>query len=344
MIRKVKKANLSKTVCVLTILLLLCILTVGCAEKITRGDSVTTDAGTIGSGSQDASDSATGRLDITTTAQNGSLGDDPFRDSTALLTARILKTGKSDCTLITAPDAVILIDTADTDDYELIDSTLQAQGVTAIDCMILTHFDNDHIGSAGAIIRNYQVKNLYIPAYTRVSENYRAMLAAVQATDTPVQIVTEDVTFSVGSVSLVLNPTHLYDDIQPVTIDKDDGSTDAEENNFSLITALTYGTQKLLFLGDAEKERLAEFNKSALAKDTYALLKLPHHGDNNGQLRKLLGNTKPSYCISCVASSHNMDVTLTDAVRLYGAWHYATYDGTVIFRTDGTQVRIAQEN
>ena len=264
MIRKVKKANLSKTVCVLTILLLLCILTVGCAEKITRGDSVTTDAGTIGSGSQDASDSATGRLDITTTAQNGSLGDDPFRDSTALLTARILKTGKSDCTLITAPDAVILIDAADTDDYELIDSTLQAQGVTAIDCMILTHFDNDHIGSAGAIIRNYQVKNLYIPAYTRVSENYRAMLAAVQATDTPVQIVTEDVTFSLGSVSLALNPTHLYDDIQPVTIDKDDGSTDAEENNLYIQYDTPHSATEKVVSGT-----LHSYAKGSFAKGSY---------------------------------------------------------------------------
>lgn len=342
--KKKKRTGMSGIVCVLTAILLLCTLVSSCAERITRGESATTVANTAEADAQGTSGSATGRLDAATTAQNGSLGDDPFPDTTALLTARILDTGKSDCTIITTADSVILIDAADADDYSLIDRTLKAQSITTIDCMILTHFDNDHIGSASEIIRNYHIKKIYVPEYTRASESYRSMQAAIRETGTPVQLVTDDITVSIGSVTLSLNPSHLYDDIKPVTIDKDDQSTDAEENNFSLITALTYGTQKLLFLGDAEKERLAEFNTLALAKDSYVLLKLPHHGDNNGQLRKLLSNAKPLYCVSCVASSYNMDATLSDAIRLYGAWHYVTYEGTVIFRTDGTQARIAQEH
>ena len=70
----------------------------------------------------------------TTSSHGGSLaGDDVFANAEHLLTVRVLKTGKSDCMLIKIDNTVILMDTADADDYAEISDELQSLGIARID-------------------------------------------------------------------------------------------------------------------------------------------------------------------------------------------------------------------
>ena len=52
------------------------------------------------------------------------------------------------------------------------------------------------------------------------------------------------------------------------------------KNNFSLVTAVTFGNIKLIFGGDAEGERMTEYLPLAEARGftSCTLFKIPHHG------------------------------------------------------------------
>ena len=48
------------------------------------------------------------------------------------------------------------------------------------------------------------------------------------------------------------------------------------DNNFSLITTINHGENKMIFAGDAEKQRIKEWLKNGQAEDC-DFLKVPHH-------------------------------------------------------------------
>lgn len=59
--------------------------------------------------------------------------------------------GQGDATLIQADGAVMLIDTGQLENQEMLLNQLQSEGVENIDYFILTHPDADHIGSGKVI-------------------------------------------------------------------------------------------------------------------------------------------------------------------------------------------------
>ena len=86
--------------------------------------------------------------------------------------AEFLNTGKSDSILIRMDDQVILVDTGDDDDYNAIKAKLDGYGINTIDYLIITHYDNDHIGAADDVLKNYTVKMVYAPDYVRNSGEF----------------------------------------------------------------------------------------------------------------------------------------------------------------------------
>ena len=86
-----------------------------------------------------------------------------------------LSTGKSDCAIIQADELNIICDTAYEWNYSQIEERLKVLGIVSIDVMILTHFDKDHIGSAGHIINEIDVETVYMPDYEEESEEYETI-------------------------------------------------------------------------------------------------------------------------------------------------------------------------
>ena len=68
------------------------------------------------------------------------------------LTVDILKIGKADAIILRTQNHCVLVDAGEEDDGEEILSHLRTLGVTRLDCLILTHLDKDHIGSAAQIL------------------------------------------------------------------------------------------------------------------------------------------------------------------------------------------------
>ena len=279
--------------------------------------------------------------EVTTAGNAGSLnGDDVFANAEHLLTVRVLKTGKSDCVLIKVDDTIILMDTADADDYGLICNELQSLGISCIDYLILTHFDNDHIGTAAKVIEDFEVAEVYMPNYVRDSKLYRSLVAALdeQSARTHVTKLNDDTEIVLPAGKLWINVSRVYPDLsheQPIP-------EDSMDNDLSLICGLSLGDFSALFMGDAEKKRCEDFLAQTQYQGQYDFVKMPHHGSYNKALKDVLTGCDVKYAAVCSDAFANVDNKTVLLLRDLGALTYYSYNGTFVLRTDGTLVDCRQ--
>lgn len=235
--------------------------------------------------------------------------------------AIFLDTGKSDCILIRMDDKVIMCDTADDDDYMKITSVMKSNGIDKIDCMILTHFDKDHIGSSGALIRNFDVGTVYAPEASANSDEYKKLTSALTLRNMELTYLTENTEFATenGAVRIYAPFEESYDD----------------DNSYSLITEIEYKGSVMLLTGDATKQRLSEF-LSAETADGYDVIKLPHHGEYTKSLLALLSRAQAKYgIVTCDESKSTVEGKLEKAAAQYELELLFTFDGDIIFEHDG---------
>lgn len=277
----------------------------------------------------------------TTNGHAGSLTPgDAFANAEHLLTMRILKTGKSDCVLLKLDDTVIMIDTADADDYGEISDLLESLGIARIDHLILTHFDNDHIGSAAKVIEDFDVAQVYMPNYVRDSGLYRSLLLALEekAGVTTLNRLNDDTAIELPVGSMWINVSRVYPDLSH----QDPIPEDSMDNDLSLICGLTLGEFSALFMGDAEKARCEDFLAQTQYAGQYDFVKLPHHGSHNKMLRDILSAAKPGYGVICTDSSNELEMELVYLLRNLGTLTYYSYNGAIMLRTDGKTVECIQ--
>ena len=288
----------------------------------------------------------------TTTGKGGfTVGEDVdplafMEDAEHTLYAEFLNTCKSDSILLRADDTVILVDTGDADDYNAIKAKLDGYGIDTIDYLIITHYDNDHIGSADRVLEQYTVKTVYAPDYVRISYAYDDMMDAAErvASRTSFHKITEDVEVDLGYGALWINPTNLYENGKVLGSDQNNGTV--EENNYSLVTEVTFGRASLLLTGDAEEERMLEWQslfetRYAGTIKNYTLMKLPHHGSHDAGVHSVLHAVMPRYGVVC-SDEKTVETLLDTSVKSVGAALYHTYNGTVLFATDGSSWTVQQ--
>ena len=289
-----------------------------------------------------------GNLELPTEPPTGSVIEipnaDPFENSPHVLRADFLNTGNSDAILIRMDDTVILMDTGEADDYLAISRKLTEYGITTIDYLIISHYDNDHIGTMSQILQHYTVKDLYMPDYVRDSSLYRRMMSMLDVTDgVTVHRPTEDVRIDLPYGSLWINPTKIYE--PGVTLGSDDAHA-LEENNYSLITSVYFGDISLLLAGDAEQDRITEFMGLLKDGDTYDVIKIPHHGGYDKALGELLRRNKGTvrYCMVHVSTEEPpvLEGSLETAMRTSGAAAKYTCKGDIAFATDGVSMTVVQ--
>lgn len=266
--------------------------------------------------------------------------NDVFADAEHLLSIRVLDTGKSDCILIKLDETVILMDTADADDYGEISDLLQSLGISRIDHMILTHFDNDHIGTAAKVIEDFEVAEVYMPNYVRDSGLYRSLIESLEenAGRTRVHKLNDDTEIALPTGKLWINVSRVYPELsheQPIP-------EDSMDNDLSLICGLSLGEFSALFMGDAEKKRCEDFAAQTQYAGQYDFVKLPHHGNQNKALRELLSACRVQYGVICTDAFVSVETELVNLMLGMGAQTYYSYNGTFLLRTDGTHVECIQ--
>ncbi len=270
---------------------------------------------------------------------------DPYENAEHVMRVDFLETGDADAILLRVDETVILVDTGESDDYHVITTALGAYGITVIDYLIISHYDNDHIGTASQILKNYEVKTVYMPDYIRDSRLYRSLMDTLEILEADGKVAVhrphEDVHIELKNGSLQINPTKLYEPGQ--TLGSDNAHA-LEENNYSLITTITFGDIRLLLAGDAEGDRIAEFAAQSGGELDFDVLKIPHHGGFDKEMGDFLRAAKGElrYCVVSVGTPDLVDASLVTAMRTSGAGVYYTYNGTVRLSTDGVTMMMDQ--
>ncbi len=225
----------------------------------------------------------------------------------------ILDTGKSDCIILKSRGKVIMIDTADKNDYDDIVAYLDKNMITNIDVLILTHFDKDHIGSAANIITNYNIGAIYMPNYVSDSKQYTSMIEAIDSKNVKVDRESKEVNLKLGDLN--------------VKIDYPDKDSYVDENDYSLITEIECNGVRLLFTGDALEGRCAEF--LPLITNEYNFVKLPHHGDCNDGVEALIAKSRLQYAAVTLKEEADVEEKLLFALRGYNSELFYNCNGNI---------------
>ena len=237
-----------------------------------------------------------------------------------MLYADFYKIGAADAILLRGTGETpfsVLIDTGEADDAQEILSGLRSVGVSRLDCMIFTHFDKDHIGSAPAILSKISADRILMPTGEGTGEAYDALSAVLASIDTPAERLSEDCSFSFGET------------VFSVSVPKSSSYEKAHDNNSSLAILVTFGENRLYFTGDAERLRQEELLAEGLSHVT--LLKVPHHGVWNKKLDEFFAPLSPDYAVITCSSKNPAEQKTLDALNALGTETYLTADGNISF-------------
>lgn len=243
--------------------------------------------------------------------------------------------GQADATLIEYSQGdeafAILIDTGDWNSTEVV-SYLQAQNVTDIDIVAVTHPHADHIGQLDKIINTFDVTEVWMNGETTDSQVFASALAAIE--DKNVDYYEPEVgdVFDIGPLEIaVLHPKSLSGDT----------------NNNSIAIRLQYGVISFLFTGDAEEDAESEMLRSG-ANLKADILQVGHHGSKTSTTDRFLTAVKPDVAIYSASVDNQYEhphIETINRLKKSGALVYGTaIHGTVIVETDGKTFNVHTNN
>lgn len=226
----------------------------------------------------------------------------------------ILSIGKADCILIRDGEKNILIDTGEDKNADEILSYLTSCAIAKIDLLILTHFDKDHAGGFKPLSENIQFSRIIRPVYASEKPSYQVFCDVVNKLGIEPELLHEKAVLSVGNTKLTLHPAK-------------DVYNENADNNSSIITELAVNGKTILFCGDAENDRLADFISAGIQH--YDAVKLPHHGKYHAPLQELLINCGAKYAVITDSEKNPADEETLDLLTRSGITAYETKNGTV---------------
>ena len=235
--------------------------------------------------------------------------------------------GKADAFLFYTDNSAVLIDTGESGFGKTIVQKCADLGINELDCLILTHFDKDHVGGAKKVIDSLKVDRILQSNSPKESDAYAKYLEAIERKAITPETVRSVLQFNADGVQYTVDPParEIYED--------------SASNNSSLVTTVTHGDVNMLFLGDAEDARLQEY----LAKKPRPcqVVKLPHHGRWHSALNALMAQTKPAYVIATSSTDELEDAATVSLMEKSGAQLFLTRKAPVEITSSaqGLQVR-----
>ena len=177
-----------------------------------------------------------------------------------------ISVGQGQCLAVMAGDHTVVIDCGATGSVknagETAASYLCSRGRYSVDALILTHFHNDHINGAEALMELVSVKKLIIPADAEYDEKtMKTLLSCAERNETEIEYVTEDSIYQWGNIRALL--------FAPFT--------DGNANERCITGDVSVNGYDMIVTADISKKEeriLAE----KLVPGSAELLIVPHHG------------------------------------------------------------------
>lgn len=248
------------------------------------------------------------------------------------LKVTLLKVGKADAIALLTKEKAMVIDAGEEEDGEELVTFLTQQGIRKVDTLIITHYDQDHVGGADTLIEEMEVGQVLLPAYRGKHSEYADFMKALEKKNITPAELEEKTEFEFGDAEVLVEPPLSYEA----------GNKEEMDNNFSLITTVTHGENRLIFTGDAQKQRIREWLETS-KPDSCDFLKMPHHGVYNKALGELLDGTEPEYAAICSSHKNPAEAKTLELLKQKNVSVMETKDGDITVISDGKGLEIHQE-
>lgn len=257
--------------------------------------------------------------------------NDYINTNNDLLKVHYLDVGQGDSIFIELPNnETMLIDAAESYQSENIINYLKNLNYQKIDYVIGTHPHTDHIGGLKDIINTFEIGKIYMPKVVSTTKTYESLLMAIK--DKNLKINTAKAGTSI-----------IDTDALKINILAPTNSTYTELNNYSVVTKITYGTTKFLFMGDAEKLSENEIKEDVTAD----VIKIGHHGSNTSSSIDFIKKVNAKYGIISVGLNNKYNLPKEETITNWensGTKIYLTsINGTITAISDGTNIKIESE-
>ena len=258
------------------------------------------------------------------------------RRDTGGLRVTFLDVGQGDSCVIESPSGkIIVIDAGnildegnDDQGRRVVAPYLRSRGINAIDILVLTHPDTDHIGGAASLLHEFPVTLLLENGQFGKTESaiVSAIFREVKRRNTAIRIARrgQKIALGDGANLTVLAPT--------------DAMMSGTTNDASVVMRLDYGRHSFLLTGDAgetEETELLAANQS-LACD---VLKAGHHGSKHSTTPAFAIAAKPRYGIFSCGKRNTYghpNPGVVNRLKAIGAAIYRTdTQGAITFHSDG---------
>ena len=235
-----------------------------------------------------------------------------------------LDVGQADSILVKSQDEYMLIDAGNNGDGPKLVDYFNSLGIKELKYVVGTHAHEDHIGGMDNIIKNFKIKNFYMPDVETTTQTFVEVLDALEK---------KKVAFKTPKIGTKLKLGESEVEVLYVGTSKED------LNDTSIVLKLTYKDVSFLFTGDATNN----VEREILDKDLEStVLKVGHHGSKYSSSASFLNKVRPKYAIiSCGVNNdygHPHDVVIKKLKRLNSTILQTNQLGTIVVISDGTNL------
>jgi len=248
----------------------------------------------------------------------------------------ILDVGHGDSLLVRTPAGHTLLIDAGTREAgrSRVVPFLRDAGITALDALVLTHTDEDHLGGAIPVLAALPVRRLLTNGVRDDTMSARQVRRLAALRGVPETVLAAGMTLAddPGTRLEVLHP--------PAGLVP--GTAPASNDN-SLVLKATRGAVSVLLSGDIEEAGLPWLLRAEDATLRASVLKVPHHGSRLGRAgEELFRRVRPALAVVSVGRAHRLPAPETlEALRGAGAMVVSTREeGAVQLRTDGRRLEV----
>ena len=239
----------------------------------------------------------------------------------------VLDVGQGLSVMVEANNHYLLFDGGGREASSYVVSYLKQQGVEKLDCIALSHYDEDHMAGLIGVLNVFPCNMFFVPSYEGDGELNQSLAIATLSNGCAVKHGEAGMEFPIGEASCKI--------IGPARTDY------VSDNDMSLCFQINYGNKRFLLCGDAEQKSELDLveNGTDISADLYVV---NHHGSNSSSTDTFLDSVLPTYAvISCGSNNSYGHPSMEVLQRLQnrGITMYRTDEqGTVVAYSDGQNI------